>query len=309
MKSYLIKIMLFFIIVGLLGMLFFLWASSSSLSKEDTTKISTNSLDQRVASDSTFSVLTYNIGHLSGLYTDTSVKNKDFYATSLKKISEKLSSENPDIIAFQDIDFDSKRSFHVNQPAAFGELGYNHLAQAVYWDKRRILSPYWPISKQTGKVLSGLAVLSKYEILNHDRLTLADNLSLPFYKKAFRQDRIAQVVQLDLKGVTLTLINVHLEDYSKSAREPQFSYVVDLFKKHAKKTPTILLGDFNSSIKKDDALIHSLFNMPDVGYANYKNLDYILFTKNSIKMIDSRVANEFEGLANHVPVLLEFTLN
>ncbi len=308
MKSYLIRLMLLIVSLIVLGIILFIWGSSSSLKKDENDRISTNNLPQEFKTDSTFSVLTYNIGHLSGLYQDKSEKDKDFYTNSFKKISTQLKAINADILSFQDIDFDSKRSYNTNQAAAFANLGYNFVAEAVNWDKQHVLSPYWPLSKQTGKVLSGLAVLSKYKIVNQERLLLPNNLNLAFHKKAFIQNRIAQVVQIDLNGTTITVINVHLEDRSKSSRAPQFSYVVDLFKEHAKKTPTILLGDFNSSIKKEDALIHELLTNSTIGHATYKNLDYIFFTKRSIEMSNSRIVSECEGLANHLPVLLEFKL-
>ena len=308
MKPFLKKSMLVFLLLVIIGVIFIYWTSSASLSEKDRAKITKNEYPEDKANDSVFSLMTYNIGHLSGLYEDTSLKDNGFYDANLKRASQLIQSVKPDIICFQDIDYNSKRSFNVNQSLAISKLGYSYAADAVYWDKKHILSPYWPISKQTGQVISGLSTLSKFSIKDQDRIVLKEKLNLPFYKKMYWQERIAQVLTLDLYGTEVILINVHLEDLSKDSREPQFNFILNLFEEYSKTHPTIILGDFNSSINKDDSLIHQFFKMPDVGHANFKNLDYIFFNKNAIAVIDSKVLTEFEEVANHIPVYMEFKL-
>ena len=288
---------------------FFLWGSSANLSEEESSKLTINNHDQDISNDTIHSIVTYNIRHLMGLPQDNSARNEMFYTTNFNNAATLLSAINPDIIAFQDIDFNAKRSYKKNQSEQFATLGYNYVAEAVYWDKKHIISPYWPISKQLGKVISGLAVISKFSIQEQQRIVLKNDVSMPFYKKKFYQDRIVQVVQLTINKNPVVIINVHLENSSKSVRTTQFKYVLDLFKKYSSTYPTILLGDFNSPVNEKNALIKQLFELDNIGYAAYKNLDYIFYNKNAIEIIESRVLEEFNAIANHVPVLMNFKLN
>ncbi len=301
-------LMVFLFLTMLFGILFIFWAKSSSLSEKESSVVTTNNVTTPIVNDSIYSIMTYNIGHLSGLYTDTSAKSPLFYEDNFNESSKLFKAINPSIIAFQDIDFNSSRSYKTNQSQEFAKLGYNYIAEAVYWDKNYIPAPYWPLSKQTGKVVSGQSIISRLPIESQERIVLENELNLPFYKKIFRQDRIAQIVKLKIDNKIVVLINVHLEDASKSARVTQFNYVLNLFNEYSKNHPTILLGDFNSSIKKSEAFVHKLLEMQDIGHSVYKNLDYIFYNKRSIDMVSSKVLDEFTGIANHLPILMHFKL-
>ena len=315
-------LLLFILIIS--SIVFFFWASSPNFSEKEYSKIFTNEYPQKTDTDSIYSIVTYNIGYLSGMTNNRAVaKPKSLFDQNLKKVLDNFSLLNVDIIAFQEIDYNSARSFDVNQQNEIAKLGYNAVAQAVNWDETYVPFPYWPPSMHFGKILSGQSILSKFPLKEHQRVVLERVKDNPFYRDALYLDRLAQVVKTTIENKTVAVINVHLEAFDKSTRVHQFNFVLDLFKKHAAKHPTILLGDFNSRARDSEAVVQTLFNMPTVGNAvfetenvrntfNTKNpferIDYIFYTKNSIEYVDGKILTQFGEASDHLPVEMRFRL-
>ena len=304
--------------------IFFFWASEPQLSEKEYSKLIINSNAKNTEVDSIYSIVTYNVGYLSGMTNNKAInKPKSLYDTNLKKVKRLFDSLKADIIAFQEIDYQSTRSFKVNQQDELSKLGYNYIAQAINWDERYVPFPYWPPSVHFGEMLSGQSILSKYPLMDHERMVLERVADAPFYRDALYLERLAQVVTTSIQGEKIVLINVHLEAFDKPTRINQFQVVYELFKKYAQDYPTILLGDFNSLARDDDAIIQKLLNDPNVGNAAFdeesiantystkdpfKRIDYIFYNKNSIDYIDGKVLTEFGQASDHLPVYMEFTL-
>ena len=306
-----------FIIFG-----FYLWASSPNYSFKEYAKIYHNDYPQKINNDSTFSIVTYNIGYLSGLSNNTPTKNeKSFFDKNLQLVSDQLKAVNADILAFQEIDYASKRSFNVNQQNEIAKLGYNYVGQTINWDKKYLPYPEFPISSHFGRILSGQSILSKYEITNQDRFELERDKTNPFYYDAFYIDRLAQVVKISIQNKILVLINVHLEAFNKETRLIQTKKIIELYNTYKNLYPTIILGDFNSDIKFENATINLLLDLPDLGNAvfdknNYpktyislnptERLDYIFYNKKYITFIDGNVLTAFKQASDHLPLLMKF---
>jgi len=202
--------------------LFFFWGTSSVHPVKDKNKIISLNTSITSTNDSIFTIATYNIGYLSGMTNNLPVaKPKSLFDNNLAKVKRVLKTLNIDILAFQEIDYASNRSYDVNQQLDIAKLGYPYIGQAVNWDKRYLPFPYWPISLQFGRVYSGQSVLSKFPITAQDRKVLQPVASATFYRTAFYLDRLAQVAKIDIKGTTLVLINVHLEAFDKPTRVKQ----------------------------------------------------------------------------------------
>ena len=104
----LLSIFLVFIIA------FYFYVSSGNL--QDSDYITTGREYAYKASTDTFSIMTYNVGYLSGMSNNKPVKTGlDFFQENQTGLIEFINESNADIIAFQEIDYHSARSFYANQ--------------------------------------------------------------------------------------------------------------------------------------------------------------------------------------------------
>lgn len=306
-----------FIIVG-----FYFWASSPNLSLSDYNETGTYEFPSEVNNIGTYSIISYNIGYLSGMTNNLPVeKPKSLFDLNLNKVIYELKKIDADIVALQEIDYGSKRSYFIDQQKELAKLGYGFYGKNINWDKKYVPFPYYPFSMHFGKILSGQSVLSKYPILQQDRIALKRNLNNPFYYDSFYIDRLAQVVKIKIDDQFLIIINVHLEAYDQKTRKKQLQQVKSLYIKYYKNFPTILLGDFNSDIHFKDAGIELLLDLPDTGCAAFsretaentyssetptERLDYIFYNKTYIKELDAKVLGSFELASDHLPLLMKF---
>ncbi|MDY0780220.1 endonuclease/exonuclease/phosphatase family protein [Tenacibaculum sp. IB213877] len=319
-KSLLIIIALFIVAF----VVFFLWGSSPTMKEKEYAKLITHNYESEVTNDSIYSIVTYNIGYLSGMTNNRAIaKPKELFDGNMKKVISEVKKVNPDIIAFQEIDYNSARSYEINQEEEIAKLGYNYVANGVNWDERYVPFPYWPPSMHFGKMISGQSIVSKYPLKDYERIVLERVADSPYYRDAFYLERLAQVVKVTLDGREVVLINVHLEAFDKPTRVKQFHFVLDLFKKYKDDYPTILLGDFNSKARDKEAVIQEMFALEDVGNAGFnaenpdntfdtkdlfQRIDYIFYTKNTIEYVSGKVLNEFGQASDHLPVEMSFKL-
>lgn len=306
-------------------LIFFFWASSPTLDETQYEELTNLNKFPAKENDSIFSIVTYNIGYLSGLTNNKAVeKPKSLFDKNLKDVLSKTKTLSPDIIAFQEIDYNSSRSFNINQEEEVAKLGYNYRARSINWDKTYLPFPYWPISMHFGKVISGQSIISKYPLSNHQRIVLDRVSDAPFYRNAFYLERLMQIVKVNLNGKDVIVINVHLEAFDKATRVKQFNQVLKTFNSFKNIYPTILLGDFNSEAGDKNAIIQELLKLEDtIGNAAFKKnkfinsfdsknpfkrIDYIFYTKNNIEYISGKVLTDFEQASDHLPILMKFKL-
>jgi endonuclease/exonuclease/phosphatase family metal-dependent hydrolase len=308
---------LFFILVG-----FYFWASSPNLALNKYNSLASYNYPSQIKNDSIHSIITYNIGYLSGMTNNLAVeKPKSLFDQNINKVIYELKKADADIIALQEIDFDSNRSFHINQQEEIAKLGYSYAGQNVNWDKKYVPFPYFPFSLHFGKIISGQSVLSKYTIVNQERIELLRNDNNPFYYDSFYLDRLAQVVKININDKILVLINVHLEAYDRETRAKQMQKIKSLYLKYYLDFPTIILGDFNSDTNLSDASIGLLLKLPHMGCAAFdplgpdntfssksptKRLDYILYNDNFIQEINGSVLKQFDQASDHLPLQMNF---
>jgi endonuclease/exonuclease/phosphatase family metal-dependent hydrolase len=324
MKRFLKNFSGIFLVLIIAFTVFFFWASSPNLYEKEYAKLLVTPYESNIDTDSIFSIVTYNIGYLSGMTNNLAIeKPKELFENNMQTVIHEIKAVNPDIIAFQEIDYNASRSYHVNQQNEIAKLGYNFVAKAVNWDETYVPFPYWPPSMHFGKVISGQSILSKYPLSAHQRIVLERVPEAPFYRDAFYLERLAQVVKVDLNGKEVVLINVHLEAFDTQTRGRQFEEVLAVFNTYKEQYPTILLGDFNSRARDEEAIIQKLFAMNDVGSAAFNSvnplntfnskdpferIDYIFYTKNSIAYIDGKVGVEFGQASDHLPLEMRFRL-
>lgn len=315
------------IIIFIIG--FYFWAKAPLVKQSDYSNIKVNSNYHPIAIQDTFTVITYNIGYLSGMTNNLPVaRSEELFKTNLAKAKQLFNQEEPSIITFQEIDFHSARSYYINQfNELLGQGAFPFGAYVVNWDKRYVPFPYWPIRYHFGEMLSGQALLSSSRILSNERLVLPKPENNPFYYNDFYLDRLVQLAWIQSVKDSILIMNVHLEAYDAKTREIQVDLVLNYFKKYEDSYPILLMGDFNcappySNSQYQEKTIEKLLDYPRISSAinkdqyltkseNYKTfssrnpedkIDFIFYNNKYLNCIDATVLNSAGEISDHLPV-------
>ena len=282
----------------------------------------------------TLTIMTYNIGWLSGMTNNLPVeRNEELYKKNLANAIEVLSSSRQNIIAFQEIDIDADRSFNYNQPDSLVKaLGYKYGGLAVNWDKTFVPFPGYNPQYFFGKTVSAQYILSDLEIIENNAEKLIKPINAPFYYNAFYLDRLIQKTLIKTKKGNLMILNVHLEAFDEETRINHIKRTIEVFDNYRNKMPTILLGDFNSPQWADggrNSLLNKLFEMENVSNAipdsiykqnmvryntfstgePFEKIDFIFYNSDKIKAIDADVMQEIGTPSDHFPVWMKFVVH
>lgn len=317
---------------GLSLLLFYNWATSGSYPTRRYAEVLSYGEPLTAPAKDTFTVVSYNIGYLSGLTNNVAVdRSAELFDANLQQAIQALQGLEADFIALQEIDLASKRSYQVQQVDALAKaLAMPVGAVNINWDKNYVPFPYWPPSAHFGRILSGQAVLSRYPVEKNDRIVLEKVASRPFYYNAVYLDRLAQVTEIRVGERAVILINLHLEAFDNPTRREQTKVVKDLAEHYAQDYPVLLVGDFNSAvnrpeegeIKTIELLTESAVLMSAIAPDQYNNpsqatypsgtpehkLDYIFYTPATIEMVDARVVTEAAQASDHLPLAMTFRL-
>lgn len=316
--------------------LFFFWATTGTTPKEKLAEIITFPVAQKPEpGQETFTIMTYNIGYLSGMSNNLPIReDKVFFTKNINTFLDRLKETQPDFIAFQEIDYHSHRSYYIDQLSTIArEAGYSHAARAVNWDKRYVPFPYWPPRVHFGRTLSGQAVLSRWPIDWAERRVLVKPSDQPFYYNAFYLDRLMQLVRVTINGRELMIINIHLDAYSQNTRQQQALTVLTAYRSYKESYPVLLLGDFNSTppeapVKKgfadepgtdytNDGTIEMFLSEADLRPAfpsaeaftfptvkPDRKLDYIFYDPRKIKVVEAGIPGI--DSSDHLPLFIKF---
>lgn len=282
----------------------------------------------------TFSVVTYNIGYLSGMTNNQAMdRPRSLLYENLHKAVDLFDKYDPEIIVFQEIDFKSSRTYDVNQHRELAiKTGYQQGAESINWDKQYVPFPYWPFKHHFGRMLSGQALLTHASILSNWRIVLPKPESNPFYYNDFYLDRLAQVAWLKTTRDSLLIINVHFEAWDSPTRELQADIVLDIIKEFENDHPIILMGDFNCTppfahnayqeTTIDVLLNNSSLNMvtkkvdylknPEIHFTfnsekPHGKIDYIFYNSRYLKCLKANVLHEAGDISDHLPLWAVFT--
>jgi endonuclease/exonuclease/phosphatase family metal-dependent hydrolase len=313
-----------------------LWASTGRLPDDALAQTKRYAAEARPPRPDTVTVTTYNIGYLSGMTNNEPVVRSDsLLSAHLEQAVALLRAADPDLIAFQEIDYGAARSGYVQQLDTLARrLGYAAAAQAVNWDERYIPFPYGRPAVHFGRTVSGQAVLSRYPVRDHARRVLA-RPDQWIGRDAFYLDRLAQVVRLDLGGRPLVLVNVHLEAFDRNTREQQARTVRRYYDRLAQTgVPVLLMGDFNSDDwapggpPPRDSTLHILLDdtnlrpaLPDSVRADMtpaatypadaptRTIDHIFYPPTAVRPVDRRIdCGAPSPPADHCAVTASFRL-
>jgi endonuclease/exonuclease/phosphatase family metal-dependent hydrolase len=156
---------------------------------------------------------------------------------------------NPaDFMLFQEVDFNSKRSYYNNQFEGISDLlsGYSAVFAVNYqvdWVPLPIFQPW----KAYGATNSGLASWSRYQPQSSVRMQLPGSFDWP--TSIFQLDRCAAIQRFKVKeGKELVVINVHNSAYDRdgSLKAAQMAFLQKVFlEEYEKGNYVVVGGDWN----------------------------------------------------------------
>ncbi|MCP4310454.1 MAG: endonuclease/exonuclease/phosphatase family protein [Bacteroidetes bacterium] len=167
--------------------------------------------------------------------------------SNLEGIRSTLSPYNGyDFILLQEVDIDSKRSYHVNQAGVISEdfQGYQTYTGTNY----KVFFVPIPVSNPMGKVESVVMTMSRHTPTSADRYSFPGNYSWPM--SLFMLDRCFLVQRHPVSdGNELLIINTHNSSYDDgSLRKQQMIYLKDfLLDEYKRGNYVIVGGDWNQS--------------------------------------------------------------
>lgn len=282
-------------------------------------------------------VVSWNVAYGRGRKDDAGdLRSAETIRANLAGIARVLRDLRADVVALQEVDFDSARTHGIDQLAWLArEAGYPWAARVETWNCRYVPFPYWPPSQHYGRMRSGQAVLSRFPIRANVRHLLPQPPN-PFWYNWFYLHRALQHVELELGGgAVLDVVNVHTEAFHQGNREQHADRVVR-FVRGLPDRPRLLLGDFNAippeallrrdfpdEPETDMTTDRTIATLRGLGLAEAldvdapradsftfpadvpnRRLDYLWFSP-TLRRIEGRVAREAGPLSDHLPVVVE----
>jgi endonuclease/exonuclease/phosphatase family metal-dependent hydrolase len=254
-----------------------------------------------------YRILTFNIAHGRGLSPFQGLHGRRRFQRNLQKIAKLLNELEPDIVAIQEIDKDSRWS------GSFDHLEYlNSVAgfpHAVFGVNNRRAGSY--------QLNYGNAILSRYPIVAWENITFGAH---KIGEKGFLY------TEINARGHLLPVVNLHLHYGSRTHRFRQIDQLMVYLnakrasRRHRWAAEPILCGDLNNPSHRDDATA-SLFQYfslqgnytlhPAQGVHTFpspwprRGLDFI-FLPPTCRLRHCQVVRC--NLSDHRPVMAEFTL-
>ena len=244
--------------------IFIIYANVTTLNPKDieNMEILGESSKELNNSDS-FKIMTWNTGY-GGLGDDqdffmdggknVNPNDKKRVESNLQFMVDKVNENNPDILFLQELDYNSKRSFRIDEREVYtkGLINDKYMSSFALNFKAGYV-PY-PVFNSIGKVNAGISTYSKYKLETSERIQLPVPFSWPL--SMFNLKRCLLVNKIKIKNTDkyLVVVNLHLEAYDsgegKIAQTKKLKELLD--KEVAAGNYVIAGGDFNQSFSNVD---------------------------------------------------------
>jgi len=223
-------------------------------------------------------VMCFNIRHGRGMDN----------VVDLARTANAIRAWNPDLVAVQEVDRNTRRTNQTDQPKILAEkLGMHYTFGKT-------------IDHQGGDY--GLLILSRFPILESEMVLLP-----PKEQQEQRGVQIARIGIPDANGKIIRFANTHLTT-QRGERESQFAGIKAVLSKGEE--PMIIAGDFNA--RPDNPLIISLLEnwkdaadpalQKNVTPDQSRRIDYIFFrAKDPFKVLESRTIDD-TMTSDHKPI-------
>jgi endonuclease/exonuclease/phosphatase family metal-dependent hydrolase len=227
--------------VSLLGVVLFLWWADSGPRPQDHLERQTTYVPSSASMEQdTFTVVSYNLGHLAGS-RGAAAADADS-APALDRAVALLEETRPDFVALQEVNLGGGGR---TLDSIATRLGAATSVQAVRWNDRYVPSLVSRLGG--GAVVSGQAFLSRFPIRRHTRRAI-DRDSSSVWQTLFGPRPVVQVAVVGIGGWPLVVMNVNLDAETQAARERQARAVNRLYGRlSGQGFPVLLLGSIHSA--------------------------------------------------------------
>ncbi|MEQ9502983.1 MAG: endonuclease/exonuclease/phosphatase family protein [Deltaproteobacteria bacterium] len=182
-------------------------------------------------------------------------KPRRHFERSIRQMGEVLRDAGADLVLLQEVDFDTSRSYGVDQARRIAEIaGLKYVAYAESWTANWVPFPYWPVEDHFGRMHSGGAILSRFPIERNEVELLPKPAENAFHYNLFYLFRYLQAADVAVGDRSVRVYNTHLEAFSRLNREQQAATIATKVAMY--EGSTIFGGDLNSVPPESDVRGH-----------------------------------------------------
>jgi endonuclease/exonuclease/phosphatase family metal-dependent hydrolase len=265
-------VMIGVILLGVVLLLLYLRITEYRPEDTETVTIIEGEDEKELSYEDAVSILTYNIGYgalskeedffMDGGKT-VQVDSKDVILKNIEGITKQIQEQNADVVFLQEADRDSKRSYGIDELQSISNSIGGSMAFAPNFVCKFIPYPWPPI----GKVNSGIAILSKYQTANAQRIAFPSSFRWPVSMCNLKRCLLVERAQISGTDKEMVFVNLHLEAYdSGEGKLLQSKILADLMNEEYEKGNYVIAGgDFNQT-----------FSCVDESKYPVKNEDYFV---------------------------------
>ncbi|XMB86524.1 endonuclease/exonuclease/phosphatase family protein [Mycoplasmatota bacterium WC44] len=185
--------------------------------------------------------------------TSSRASSEEKVLSNMDSIISYLKETDNDFIMLQEVDYESTRTFNVNEREILGDAFENYSeTYAVNYDVPWVPVP---ITKPIGNVYGGLVTYSEFKIDSSTRYQFPGEEKWP--RKLALLDRcLIETRHRVSDGKELVIVNLHMSAYDKGGliREQQMNFLVEYLKNEYDKGNYVLVGgDWNHELPGTNA--------------------------------------------------------
>ena len=243
---------------------FLIFSGVTTLQVKDTEPMDIGGMASgKVDGNEEISILTWNIGY-GGLderqdcYFDggkgVDGESLEVVQNNVSEIMNKIDLLDPDIFNVQEIDRDSKRSYHYDELAALEEKFNKDTYQYCFARNFKAGFVPVPLYNPTGKVEAGIGTFSKFRISSATRVQLPIPFNWPVSMVNLKRCLLINRLPVMDSDKELVMINLHLEAYDDGeGKARQMKQLMDIMgEEYNKGNYVVACGDFNQAFSNVD---------------------------------------------------------
>ena len=241
-----------------------------------------------------YKILSWNIGFGAyeedfGFFMDGGAESRAWSKERLEKnidaIGKTIAAQDADVMLLQEVDFDSDRSYHVDEALALRTSdGLDVCTDSVFAVNYHSAYLFYPITKPHGASNSGILTMSRLKIQRAVRRSLPVETGVT---KLLDLDRCYSVSKLPVSnGKQLCLYNLHLSAYTsdgKIADEQLELLLCDMQAEYEAGNYVVGGGDFNKDLLEGGS--EAYFGVSTGDYTWAQPIRFDLLEKTDIRLL------------------------